>query len=437
MKKKTVIAMLVMCMAFSAAACSPAGDKAATAEKTENAGEGSSDDASGEDSGSGEEKKASGVRLVSVDDVSKYVTIGEYKGLKLDNEVEPVTDDAVEWEIQNRLQEKPEEVKDGAVQNGDLVRINYTATIDGKEFEGGSEENYDITVGDSGMVPGFDDGLIGMKKGESRELTLTFPEDYYDESVIGKTAVYTVTLQKISRVPELTDQWVAANTDDKTVDEYRQSVRKSLEDDADRIAREGLYDRAWNQVLETSEVKEFPEEDLEKTVQEYKELNEKYITQSGMELSDFLEAQGMTQEDFDRECQEYGEAKLKQDLIVQGIVDAEGLSLEDKDAVALQQEMLQQYGVEDLSQMVELYGQVEVNESLALLRVEKFIVDNADVTELAGSGENAAVNEDAMTDQGAQDTQDAQGTTPSAVPETAGDEADTADTAAEEGVVEG
>lgn len=442
MKKKTVIAMLVMCMAFSAAACSPLKDQAADAiEKNETSGD------SGEETGS-DKKTSSGVRLVSVRDVSKYVTIGEYKGLKLDNETEAVTDEDVNLEIEFRLQEKPEEVKDGAVEEGDFVKLNYTATIDGKEFEGGSEENYEMTVGDSGMVPGFDDGLIGMKKGETKELTLTFPEDYYDESVIGKTAVYQVTIQKISRVPQLTDQWVAANSDSKTVDEYRQAVRKSLEDSAAETAKLGLYDKAWNTVLDSSEVKEFPKEDLEKAVQAYKDMNEKYISQSGMELADFLEAQGMTQADFDKECQTYGEAKLKQDLIVQGIMDAEGLSLEDEDAADLKQELIQQYGAEDLSQVVELYGQQEVDESLALLRVEKFIVDNAEVTELSGSGEDAAVNEDAMTEEGAVDTQD----TTEAAPEDGGtaedttddgaaaDDAaagDTEDDTAEEGVVEG
>ena len=415
MKKKTVLALMVMCMAFSVTACgdkeessTPAAESSSeeTAEETaEPAAEEPEEEAEEAGDDAKESETGESARLVSVDNVEDYVTIGEYKGLELDNIVMPVSDEDVESEIEFRLQDSSVEVADGTLEQGDFATVNFTATIDGNEFDGGTEENYEFYVGDSGQAEGFDSGLIGMKKGESRELTITFPEDYYDPAVPGKTAVYTVTLQKFTRTPELTDEWVAANSEVKTVDEYREAVKKELEDNANEMASYDLYATAWSVVLDASEVKEFPQEDIDAARQAYMDLNDQYIAEAGMDLNSFLESQGMTQEEYEDECTRYAEAKVEQNLIVQGIMDKEGLSLDDKETQDLEKRLVQEYGVTDVNEMAELYGQQEVNESLALLRVEKFIVDNATIDQKVGGGDELAENEDALTEDAAYDTE--------------------------------
>ena len=388
MKKKTVAAMLVMCMALSATACSESDTKETKTETTQDTGD-------KKDSASSDKKtSASAVRLVSVSDVSKYVTIGEYKGLTLDRASVTVTDDDVQAEIDYNLEEKGTEVNDGTVEEGDSVTINFTGTIDGKEFDGGSAEDYDLVIGEGGMIDGFEDGIIGMKKGETKELDLTFPDDYYEESVAGKPVVFKVTLQKFARPSELNDEWVAANTEYKTVDEYRAAVKKELEENETKSADYDLYSNAWSEVLANSEVKEYPEEDVDKAVESYKKLNENYVKEAGMEMSDFLKAQGMSEEDYEEDCQQYAESKVEQNLIVQGIMDAEGLSLDDDDIQTLKDELLSEYGYESFEQLVAYYGEQEVNESLALMRVERFIVDNATVNETSATEADVA-NEDA------------------------------------------
>ena len=275
------------------------------------------------------------------------------------------------------------------VENGDTVTINFTGTIDGKEFDGGSAEDYELVVGDGEMIDGFEDGIVGMKSGETKELDLTFPDDYYEESVAGKAVVFKVTLQKFTRPAELTDEWVAANTDYKTVDEYREAVKKQLEDTAAQTADYGLYSDAWNEVQAASEVKDYPKEDVDAAKKSYQELNEEYVKEAGMEMSDFLESQGMTEEDYESECQQYAESKVEQNLIVQGIMDAEGLSINDEETQKLKDDLIEEYGFASIDEMIETYGEQEVNESLALLRVERFIVENATVTEVAGDSEDA------------------------------------------------
>ena len=389
MKKKAVVAMLIMCMAVSAAACGKSSDTEKTTTETTDTKDSEDSKEDSTDTDIKETDSSEGNRLVSVKDVSKYVTIGEYKGLELNRTSQSVTDDDVQAEINYDLEDNGTEVKDGTVENGDTVTINFTGTIDDKEFDGGSAEDYELVVGDGEMIDGFEDGIVGMKSGETKELDLTFPDDYYEESVAGKAVVFKVTLQKFTRPAELTDEWVAANTDYKTVDEYREAVKKQLEDTAAQTADYGLYSDAWNEVQAASEVKDYPKEDVDAAKKSYQELNEEYVKEAGMEMSDFLESQGMTEEDYESQCQQYAESKVEQNLIVQGIMDAEGLSINDEETQKLKDDLIEEYGFASIDEMIETYGEQEVNESLALLRVERFIVENATVTEVAGDSEDA------------------------------------------------
>lgn len=403
MKKKVVAAMLVTCMAMSLTACgSKDTSKTGTAEtsKTETASDTSTEKADSKASDTQKEE----TRIVSVKDISDYVTIGNYKGLTLDRYTQAVTDSAIEAEINYELQDKGTEVTDGTVENGDTVTINYTGTVNGKEFDGGSAQDYDLVVGEGSMgIEGFEEGLLGMKKGETKELDLTLPEGYSeDDSLSGEPVVFKVTLQKFTRTSELTDEWVASNTDYETVDEYRKSVKENLEKQANMTADNELYATAWAEVIDASEVKKYPEEDVKTAEESYKALNEQTAKDNGMELSDLLEAWDLTEEEFDEECKSYAESKVEQNLIVQGIMDAEGLSLDDKETEELKNNLILDYGVASVDELIELYGEEEVNESLALLRVEKFIVDQSTVNEKTGSPEDSIENEDAYTE--AEDT---------------------------------
>ena len=343
MKKKAVVAMLIMCMAVSAAACGKSSDTEKTTTETTDTKDSEDSEKDSTDTDTKEAASSEGKRLVSVKDVSKYVTIGEYKGLELTRTSQPVTDDDVQAEINYNLEDNGSEVKDGTVENGDTVTINFTGTIDGKEFDGGSAEDYELVVGDGEMIDGFEDGIVGMKSGETKELDLTFPDDYYEESVAGKAVVFKVTLQKFTRPAELTDEWVAENTEYKTVDEYREAVKKQLEDTAVQTADYGLYSDAWNKVQAASEIKDYPKEDVDAAKKSYQELNEKYVKDAGMEMADFLESQGMSEEDYESECQQYAESKVEQNLIVQGIMDAEGLSIDDEETQKLKDDLIKEY----------------------------------------------------------------------------------------------
>ena len=395
MKKKVYLMILTICIAFAGTAC---GTKEKAAEETKISEEKTEEK---EDT----KKSGEGTRLVSVKDIDKYITIGQYKGLSLEKVVETITDAEVEGSISQDLAMTKEEVKDGVVEEGDTVVVNYVGTENGKEFNGGSAENQEITIGSGGYIPGFEDGILGMKKGETKDVPLTFPEDYIEPSMAGKDVVFKITLQSFKRAPELNDDWVAKNTDFKTVEEYKEDKKKLLQKSAEQMAESILYQNAWNQVYEASEVKEYPEKDVEEAYAEFETQIKSYAKQGGMELEDYLESQQGSKEAFETQCQEYAEARVKQNLILQGIMDAEGMTLEDKESLAVQDELIQNYGVKDLAALVDTYGQASVDTTIGLIRVERFIAENANIEEkisengtvgVSGNGSASAEGEEAV-----------------------------------------
>lgn len=407
MKKKTYLVILALCAAMAMTACgTSAGQKEETKSTAESQDTADEKDSKAADSAeSDSDKESTGTvsgdtRRVSVDDVSKYVTIGQYKGLSLDKSVEAVTDDMVDGRIKEELQNKAEEVTEGSVQNGDVVTINYVGTKDGVAFDGGTANNYELTIGSGTFIDGFEDGIIGMKKGQTKDLDLTFPEEYSSEELAGQEVVFKVTLQSFKRAPELTDDWAAKNTDCKTAEEYRKEIRTTLEDEAKTSAQNTLRETAWNTVLSASEVKEYPQDDLDTAKTEFKTLYENYAKQGDMTLEDFVKAQGISMDDFEEQSSQYAEYKVKQNLIVQGIMDAENMTLEDEKSLSIQDELIKAYNVKDLAALVDKYGQAAVDESIGLLRVEDFILDNATVEEKVTAGDTEGVNGDDPSEDG-------------------------------------
>lgn len=206
--------------------------------------------------------------------------------------------------------------------------------------------------------------------------------------------MFKVTLQSFKRAPELTDDWAAKNTDCKTAEDYKKEIRKTLEEEAKTSAQNTLRETAWNTVLSASEVKEYPQDDLDTAKTEFKTLYENYAKQGDMTLEDFVKAQGISMDDFEEQSSQYAEYKVKQNLIVQGIMDAENMTLEDEKSLGIQNELIKSYNVKDIAALVDKYGQAAVDESIGLLRVEDFIIDNATVEEKVTAGDTQGVDGD-------------------------------------------
>ncbi len=373
---------MLLVMALSVTGCS---QKTATKDKdtkteetakTDDAEETESDDT--EDTS---EDTPTTAELMAGIDVEKCVTLGDYKGVTVEKTIQSVTDEDVQNEIDNALANYPVEV-DQAAKEGDTVNIDYVGKIDGEEFDGGSDQGADLKLGSGKFIDGFEDGLIGAKKGETRTLNLTFPEDY-TQDLAGKAVEFTVTVNAVKEpLSEPTDQWVADNIEGyDNIADYKAGIRSEQEESNEQTAENQVRYAAWTQVIDNCTINEYPETLVEVGKKLYEQQVETYAKYAGMELDAYIESSGLTQEEYQSNMEEYGKNVAAQALVCQAICDKEGFAIGDEDYQKALQDMLTEYGCTE-DELIQTYGQDNVEQSIMLNRVSNLILENANVTEV-------------------------------------------------------
>lgn len=272
-------------------------------------------------------------------DLSKYVKVGNYKGLEYASQKASVTDEEVDAEIQRRLQKaaKTENSKTGKVENGDTINISFVGKIDGKEFEGGSSESTDITVGTTQMIDGFVEGLIGKNVGESVTLNLKFPDDYGKTDLQGKAVEFKVTInskKKIS-VPKLNTEFVKKNSKYKTVKEYKEGVKKELLNQKQKSIDSTVKQELWSRIINKSKAKKYPEKELNEAMSQANKLEESYKAQAqnyGMEWETYLKTVMRTdKKGFEKLKQEYAKNIVFNRMVMYSIARSENISLSNRE----------------------------------------------------------------------------------------------------------
>lgn len=382
MKKRAIMSSMLLVMALSVTGCS---QKTATKDKdTKTEETAKTDDAEETESDNTEdtsEDTPTTAELMAGIDVEKCVTLGDYKGVTVEKTIQSVTDEDVQNEIDNALANYPVEV-DQAAKEGDTVNIDYVGKIDGEEFDGGSDQGADLKLGSGKFIDGFEDGLIGARKGETRTLNLTFPEDY-TQDLAGKAVEFTVTVNAVKEpLSEPTDQWVADNIEgyDNLAD-YKAGIRSEQEESNEQTAENQVRYAAWTQVIDNCTINEYPETLVEVGKKLYEQQVETYAKYAGMELDAYIESSGLTQEEYQSNMEEYGKNVAAQALVCQAICNKEGLAIGDDDYQKALQDMLTEYGCTE-EELIQTYGQDNVEQSIMLNRVSNLIMENANVTEV-------------------------------------------------------
>lgn len=382
MKKRAIMISMLLVMALSVTGCS---QKTATKDKdTKTEETAKTDDAEETESDNTEdtsEDTPTTAELMAGIDVEKCVTLGDYKGVTVEKTIQSVTDEDVQNEIDNALANYPVEV-DQAAKEGDTVNIDYVGKIDGEEFDGGSDQGADLKLGSGKFIDGFEDGLIGARKGETRTLNLTFPEDY-TQDLAGKAVEFTVTVNAVKEpLSEPTDQWVADNIEGyDNIADYKAGIRSEQEENNEQTAENQVRYAAWTQVIDNCTINEYPETLVEVGKKLYEQQVETYAKYAGMELDAYIESSGLTQEEYQSNMEEYGKNVAAQALICQAICDKEGFAIGDDDYQKALQDMLTEYGCTE-DELIQTYGQDNVEQSIMLNRVSNLILENANVTEV-------------------------------------------------------
>ncbi|HBB61213.1 MAG TPA: trigger factor [Lachnospiraceae bacterium] len=392
MKKKTAVLILCALMAAGLAACGGSSGENSSSVSGESTGTSTVSSSSQEDA-------IMSIPLEEGDDwkLEDCIVLGDYKGLRLTKTVGQVTEEEVDSYIQS--QATAEEVTDenAAVQDGDTVNIDYVGKIDGKEFDGGSAQGSVLVIGSDTFIDGFEDGLIGMKKGETKDLNLTFPDDYGNTDVAGKAVVFTVTLNSISRAPEQDDAWVSSYTDGKytSMDDYRAYMKESLQEGNDEAADQQLNSDAWEQIEKTCTFLKLPKSYVEEGSEEFEKNVTSQAEQYNATLDDFITQNGLTAEEYKTRKEQYGRYTAESRLLLEALMQAEQLaddSQEYKDALAetekawgmTEDALKEQYGEDTLKQYVET--QMVLDKVIGYAEVTEVQTDGTDSTTVTNAG---------------------------------------------------
>jgi len=319
-------------------------------------------------------------------DYSKYVELGEYKGIEYTKMEVVVADEDVQAELDSFVAQYAEtvEVKDRAVQDGDIVNIDFVGSMDGVEFEGGYAEDHDLTIGSNSFIDGFESGLIGHEIGEEVALDLVFPDPYnQNPDYSGKDVTFNVTINSISvkETPQLTDDLVKENTDYDTVAAYEDSIRENLQTQGEQNAEAKVQSDIFNQIVKNSKVTGFDEAEVKKLVDDefegFKQQASQYESY-GYTYEAVLEANGYENEDqLKKGITEYVKNYLTQKMILYVIADKEGITVTDEEVNNLVQEYMTTAGVQSEQELYDYYGDDYFELSLMSEKVMEFLKENA------------------------------------------------------------
>lgn len=264
--------------------------------------------------------------------------LGEYKGLHVEKKEVEVTDEQVDAQIKDMMSRDAKMVvaEEGAViEKGDFAIIDFAGTVDGEPFSGGEGKGYPLEVGSNSFIPGFEDQLVGLSKGDSTDVEVTFPEDYFVKDLAGKEAIFKVNIQDVKRkeLPELNDEYVASKTDFKTVEELRANYKERMQKAAEANAK-AEYEHELIDLAVANAKFSVPEIMIEDKISQMVEEMKMSLESRKMSLDMYMQYTGLDMAKIRENQRPVAEENVKTDLVLDAIAKAEDVQVDMADVDA-------------------------------------------------------------------------------------------------------
>lgn len=320
--------------------------------------------------------------------VKPDVTLGEYKGVAVEKNVEKVTDEAVDARIQNDVERASttQDVTDRAVENGDIVNLDYAGSVDGVAFEGGTAQGQSLTIGSGMFIPGFEEQMVGMNIGEERDLSVKFPEQYHADNLAGKDAVFHVKLNGIQTKvrPELDDDFAADVSEFDTFEAYKANIVADLEKNAADRAEANLEDALVQKVVDAADC-DIPDAMIQDEITTMLREMEMRMMYQGIRFEDYLKYTGQTLDQVRENCKPEAANRVKTQLVLEAVAKAENIVPTDEDvdeAIADQAKRVNR-DVEEFKASLSEQQKEYLKETAGIKKVIDFLKANAVITEKA------------------------------------------------------
>lgn len=310
------------------------------------------------------------------------VVLGQYKGVEVPKPDRTVTDEDVEKALKEEQEKNARQitVEDGGAENGDSVVMDYEGKIDGEPFEGGSAKNHTLVLGSGSFIPGFEDGLLGVKGGETRDVEVTFPEDYHAEELKGKKAVFTCNVEKVTRkeLPELDDEFAQEVSEFDTLDAYKADVRKNLETKKEEAARQEIKDNAVSKAAQNSTI-EIPAPMIDTQADRMIDNFARRLQAQGMSMQQYMQFTGSDENMMREQVKPQAEIQIRNQLTLEKIAETENIQVSDEELDQEIEKMAKAYNLEP-DKMKEIIGDEEkenIRKDLAEQKAMDLVADAA------------------------------------------------------------
>ena len=314
--------------------------------------------------------------------VKPDVTLGEYKGVEVKREHTLVTEDEVNAEIEKERNKQAAEVsvEDRAVAEGDTVNLDYSGSVDGVKFAGGTAEAQTLKIGSHTFIPGFEEQMVGMNIGEEKDLEVTFPQEYHAEELAGKKAVFHVKVNGITetQLPALDDDFAKDISEFDTLDEYKADVRAKLEAQAAERDNNAFTNAVIEKVMANATV-EIPDAMVERQIDSMVRNFEARLAQQGLKLADFIKYTGQDEKSFRNQYREQAEKSVRANLVLEAVENAENFEATEEEIDAEIVKFAGQIGqdVENLKKNLTEGDREYFKADVIRDKAVKFLCDNA------------------------------------------------------------
>ncbi|MCR5087270.1 MAG: trigger factor [Lachnospiraceae bacterium] len=313
--------------------------------------------------------------------VKPPVELGKYNGITVTKIDVSVTDEEVDAEVEKERENNGRlVVVEREIKDGDTVVIDFTGYCDGKEFEGGKAEGYTLNIGSHTFVDTFEEQLIGSKAGDDVEVNVTFPENYQSEELAGQPAMFKVKVQEVKekQLPDLDDEFAMDVSEFDTLAEYKESVKKKLEDHKAEQARLTKEDEAIAKIVASSKM-DVPQAMIDTQSRQMLREMEQNLAQTGISMEMYYQYTGSSQEEFLKQCNEDALTQIKNTLVIEAIANAEDIQISDEEIDDELKKTAEQYDM-DPKTLLEIAGEAEKNQISRELKFKKaidFVMENA------------------------------------------------------------
>ena len=323
------------------------------------------------------------LRLKATVEVRPEITLGQYAGLDVERQTVTVEDSDVERSLEALAKERATLVPvDRPAQLGDVVTVDYEGKIDGVAFDGGTATNQVTELEEGRFIPGFASGIAGMTTGQTRDVEATFPDDYSEQSLAGKTAVFTVTLHDVKQLdlPAIDDDFAKGLSDSQTVDELRADVRKRLQAIAEGRERRAIGNEVMERLMGAHDFA-LPQSMVDGEIEQLMNEAQSVAARSGITFEQYLEQNGKTEEELREEYRSEAERRVKGTLLIESIAKKENIAATPADVSEELASLARQYG-QPVARIRQALGNnvVSLMDGIVRQKTLDFLVENARVT---------------------------------------------------------